>query len=102
MPGGHTYTGTTPKPRWYDSLGREVDLDDIDREYALNIFTMVVSRRARQGYRAADFKEDPLIQKLREVILTGREPTPEDYARAMQYNADNARAGLPFRAPVRG
>lgn len=89
------------RPRWLDSLGREVDLDNIDREYALNILTMVVFRRGRRGYEMEDLRHDALVQKLRDVVLNGREPNAEDRRRAMQYNIDNVGAGLPYRAPVR-
>lgn len=85
--------------RWFDSLGREVDLDNIDKEYALNILTMVLLRRGRDGYD--DVREDALVQKLREVVLTGREPSGEDRKRAARYNVENVAAGLPYRAPVR-
>jgi hypothetical protein len=93
--------GLEPKPRWLDSLGREVDLDNIDREYALNILTMVLLRRGRGGYTDAEIREDALVQKLREVVLTGREPNHEDRRRAFKYNIDNIKAGKRFRAPVR-
>lgn len=86
--------------RWFDSVGREVDLDNIDKHYALNILTMALLRRGRRGIR--DVSHDPLIQKLREVVLNGREPNEADEARAAAYNKLNRKAGLPFRAPVAG
>jgi hypothetical protein len=89
------------EPRWFDSLGREVDLDDIDREYALNILTMVLLRRGLLGYTSKEIRVDPLVQKLRDVVLSGREPNQADRNRANQYNIDNAAAGKPFRAPVK-
>lgn len=99
-----------PEARWFNSLGEEVDLDNIDREYALNILSMVLLRHGRdQGYAEAfgyddtpvDLREDPLVNKLREVVLTGREKNLRDRARAVRYNMLNKRAGKPFRAPVR-
>ena len=93
-----------PDARWFNSLGEEVNLDDIDREYALNILTMVLWRRGRDsnftGQAMSSLREDALVQKLRDVVLHGREKTGKDKTRAMQYNIDNVRAGKKFRAPV--
>lgn len=83
-------------PIWFDSLGREVDLDNIDKEYALAILTMVLLRRGRRG--ATDVRHDPLIDKLRDVVLNGRAPNEADLARARAYNEKNKAAGLPYRA----
>jgi hypothetical protein len=84
--------------RWFNVLGDEVDLDDIDREYALNIYTMAVQRRALLGYTSKDFRADPLIQKLRDVILDGRKPNLRDRIRGERYNVAMRKLGLPFRA----
>ena len=63
---------------------------------------MAVFRRGRGSYSTLEsLRDDALIQKLREIILTGREPSAEDRKRAFEYNLDNIRAGKPFRAPVR-
>lgn len=86
--------------RWFDSLGREVDLNDIDKEYALAILTMVLLRYGRASYTSDEVREDPLVQKLRDVVLNGREPNERDRARARVYNIRNERQGKPFRAPV--
>ena len=83
---------------WRNVFGEPVDLDDIDREYALNILSMVIARRARAGYTADEMREDPLIQKLREVVLEGREKTAKDRRRARRYNKRTAKLGLPYRA----
>ena len=83
-------------------MGNEVDLNDIDREYALNILTMVVFRRGEMGlWSMDDLRHDALVEKLRDVVLTGREPGAKDRVRAFQYNLDNVRAGLPYRASVK-
>lgn len=87
--------------RWVDALGREVDLDNIDREYALNILSMVLLRRGRLGLSDDDIRNDPLVQKLRDVVLTGRKPNLSDRLRAMDYNVRNRLAGKSFRAPLR-
>lgn len=94
--------------RWLNSLGEEVDLDNIDREYALNILCMVLLRRGRMqnihdslGIPREDVREDPLVQKLRDVVLTGRAPNKRDRIRAIRYNMRNKRRGLPYRASVR-
>ena len=89
------------EPRWLDSLGNEVDLDDIDKEYALNILTMKLARMGRRLASPEDIRRDPLVQKLREVVLHGREPNAQDRRRALQYNINNVRTGQPWRAPVR-
>lgn len=89
----------TDTPRWVDALGREVDLDNIDREYALNILTMVLLRRGREDCFPDDIRQDALVQKLRNVVLNGRAPNARDADRARQYNARCDTQGLPFRAP---
>jgi hypothetical protein len=90
------------EPRWFNAAGEEVDLDDIDREYALNILTMVIYRHGQSMFSTADdLRHDPLVQKLRDVVLEGREPNLRDRARAIRYNAKMRAAGLPYRAPVR-
>lgn len=91
----------TQKQLWTNALGEPVDLDDIDREYALNILTMALLRRGDWGCTSAEVREDELIQKLREVILTGRTPTARDRMRGRRYNALCRLRGLSFRAPVR-
>jgi hypothetical protein len=89
------------KPLWYDSVGRPVDVHNIDKEYALNILTMVAHRRGRTGYTLEDLRHDELVAALRETVLHGREPTDEDRERAAKYNELNAQKGLPYRAPER-
>lgn len=94
---------------WHNAFGEPVDLDKIDREYALNIYTMATMRRVRSwelmGYSAAEqdefMREDALIQKLREVILKGAAKRPRDRARALRYNAKARKLGLRWRASVR-
>lgn len=84
--------------RWVNALGEEVDLDNIDAEYALNIYTMVCTRRGALGYTDSEMRSDPLVQKLREVILTGRDRNTHDKLRARRYNIMCRFRGLPFRA----
>lgn len=88
-------------PRWFDARGIEVDLDDIDKVYALNILMMVHARRVLAGYTANEMRADPLIQKLREVVLHGREPDLGDRRRGDIYNRAMQRLGLPYRARQR-
>lgn len=85
---------------WYDVFDRPVDLDDIDKRYALNILTMALLRRGRRGATDADIRVDPLIQKLREVTLHGRDPKLRDRVRAFKYNRRARREGISLRAPV--
>lgn len=85
-------------PRWQNALGEDVDLDNIDRKYALNIYSMVLRRRAQMGYTTQDVKEDNLLHKLYGIILDGRKPNLRDKLRAEHYNFHTKRAGLPFRA----
>lgn len=59
------------------------------------------ANRVRWGYTADEMRDDPLIQKLREVVLTGREKNASDRKRAILYNLRNRKRGLPWRAPVR-
>lgn len=82
---------------WRNSLGEPVDLDNIDREYALNIYAHVLIRRG-PWMTDDEMRADPLLTKLREVILTGRDKTPDDDRRAMIYNAMNAARGKRWRA----
>lgn len=90
-----------PKPvLWRDSLGRPVDVENIDKVYALNILMRHVAQKTRLGYSKDWFKRDELTQKLRETVLNGREPGEDDKARAIEYNRLNKEAGLPHRAPV--
>lgn len=93
---------------WRNAFGEPVDLDSIDREYALNIYTMVVQRRVEAWYwlltQAEVEKElrgDPLVQKLREVILEDHEKTPADIARAKRFNAKAQKLGIRHRAATR-
>jgi hypothetical protein len=79
------------KPRWFNSLGQEVDLDDIDREYAIRI----LAHLARYGIRGSE----DLVRKLVDVAVNGRAPNERDLARARAYNDKNEAAGLPWRAP---
>lgn len=85
---------------WRNVFGEPVDLDNIDRVYALNILSHVTLRRGRLGFTDDDLREDELIQKLREVILEGREPTFQDRARARVYNTRCWIRNLPYRANV--
>jgi hypothetical protein len=62
---------------------------------------MVLLRRGARWGRAYDAHKDPLVQVLRDVVLNGRAPNKDDRRRAFNYNFDNAKAGLPYRAPVR-
>lgn len=87
---------------WRNVFGEPVDLDNIDREYALNILTMTLLRRGRFGYTPDEIREDPLVQKLRAVVLNGRERNFTDRLRAVSYNARCTLKGLPFRAKVWG
>lgn len=88
-------------PTWHNALGDEVDLDNIDRVYALNILTMVLLRRGLLNYSPEEVLVDPLVQKLREVVLDGRKPNLSDRVRAIGYNVRCWRAKLPYRAPVK-
>lgn len=89
------------KARWFNVFGEEVDLDDIDRSYALNILMMFAQHKARQGYSRDWIESHPLTRKLREATLKGRDPEPQDRIRAMFYNARCRLFGLPYRAPTR-
>lgn len=89
------------EPRWFDARGQEVDLDDIDKEYALNILMMVHARRIIAEYTADEMRADPLIQKLRDVVLHGREPNLIDRRRGDLYNRAMRKMGLPYRARQR-
>jgi hypothetical protein len=85
-------------PTWRNALGEPVDLDNIDREYALNILTMVLLRRGMRGYTDQEIREDPLVEKLRDVVLNGREKNVHDRLRAKRYNLLCKLEGLPYRA----
>jgi hypothetical protein len=84
--------------RWKNVFGQEVDLDNIDRQYALNILSMTLLRRGSIGATRQDCIDDPLIQKLREVVLEGREPNLSDRIRGRIYNLRCRLRGLPHRA----
>lgn len=84
--------------RWRDALGNEVDLDDIDVEYALNILTHYTLRCGKRGMTDDDMRANPLVQKLRKTIMFGRQPNPDDIARAKEYNEKCEKRGLAFRA----
>lgn len=79
---------------WKNSLGEPVDLDTINREYALNILMMYVARKARQGWLNEDFREDELTQELRDVILTGRDRDGGDSLREAAYTERKAARGV--------
>lgn len=85
-------------PRWFNALNEEVDLDDIDREYALNILTHILTRFPRNAMSPDELRADPLVQKLRDVILNGRDKSVRDRKRAARYNFLNKVRGLPWRA----
>lgn len=87
------------KPVWHNVFGDPVDLDDIDKRYALNILTMVLAGRERYA-GPRELRRDPLIQKLRLIVLNGRDPNIRDRIRAIKYNRRARRAGLSLRAPV--
>lgn len=89
------------RPLWTNAFGEPVDLDNIDREYALNIYTMVIKRRGLWMCSDEQIREDPLVQKLREVILAGAKKRPSDRLRAIRYNVKARAAGIRFRAPVK-
>lgn len=61
-----------PEARWFNIYGDEVDLDSINREYALNILLRLYDRRRHEW---ADPYTDPLIQKLRQRVLDGPKPS---------------------------
>lgn len=84
--------------RWHNALGEEVDLDDIDAEYALNILTHYSLNCGKRGYTDDDMRASPLVQKLRQVILFGRQRNPDDDRRAADYNARCEARGIAFRA----
>lgn len=86
------------EPSWRNVWGQEIDLDDIDREYALNILMMAHTTRVLMDYTRDDFMRDRLIQKLRGIVLEGREPSWRDKIRGARYNARCRRKGLPYRA----
>lgn len=86
--------------RWNNAFGESVDLDDINRVYALNILTLVLLRRGRAGMSNDEVRHDPLVSKLREVVLVGREPTDEDNQRAIAFNQRCAAFGLTHRAEI--
>ncbi len=86
------------EPRWRNVFGAEIDLDNIDRDYALNILLMAHARRVRMGFTRDDMIEDRLMQKLREVVLDGRKPSARDRIRASAYNVRCRLHGLPYRA----
>src|ERR1044072_2086416 len=90
-----------PKPvLWRDIRGRAVDVENIDKVYALNILMMHTARKARMGWTPEDFKRDELTQKLRETVLHGREPNADDDDRAREYNERCRRHGVSLRAPI--
>lgn len=79
------------KPLWTNSLGQPVDLDNIDRQYAIRILAHLA------GHYGAG--SEALVEKLVEVATNGRAPTEADLARARAYNDKNKALGLPWRAP---
>lgn len=87
---------------WRNVFGDPVDLDNIDKTYALNILTMVLLSRGRyyDAYTQEDIRDDELVQKLRDVVLNGRDKNYVDRLRAISYNARCKLKGLRFRAPV--
>lgn len=85
---------------WYNVLGDEVDLNKIDREYALNILMHVHGRMAWCGTEQAETRNDELIQELRKVVLSRRRRRPRDVWRAFNYNRRCKKAGYPYRARV--
>jgi hypothetical protein len=86
------------EPRWYNVHREEVDLNNIDREYALNILMLAHANRVKMGYTREDFIEDRLIQKLRGIVLEGREKNLRDKIRGARYNLRCRVRGLPYRA----
>lgn len=84
---------------WRNAFGEAVDLDTIDREYALNILSMHIARKVRIGWLDMDFRNDPLTTKLREVVLHGRDRDGSDSLREAAYNMRSAARGMRFRAP---
>jgi hypothetical protein len=54
--------------------------------------------RGALGFTDKDMREDPLVQKLRDVILNGREPNYRDRQRAKRYDNLNEFKGLPWRS----
>ncbi len=71
--------------RWVNVFGEEVDLDDIDRIYALNILTHLLSHPAVRTMSPSAVQNSPLVNKLREVILEGRDPNYYDCMRYVDY-----------------
>lgn len=86
--------------RWFNVFGEEVDLDSIDRLYALNILSMVLFNHGLLGSSREEAEKDPLVLRLREIVLNGRDRNTRDRLRALRYNLRCRRRGLPYRAPV--
>ena len=85
-------------PTWHNAFGEPVDLDNIDREYALNILCHYTLNAGWRGLDHEDMHNDPLVQKLRGIVLNGRKPNFWDRQRAVVYNIRCALRGLPWRA----
>lgn len=91
---------------WYDAHGRPVNIEQIDKRYALNILTMVVGRiyvanADLPEHEVGDIiRNHPLVQRLRETVLNGRDPDVRDRARAVEYNELSERRGIPFKADL--
>jgi hypothetical protein len=82
-------------PTWRNVFGKEIDLDTIDRNYALNILL----HRSKMGLIVCSKVEyDALTHKLIERIRDGHKPGLRDWSRRRQYNFRCRRAGLPYRA----
>lgn len=86
---------------WRNVFHEPVDIENIDKEYALNILTMVLLRRGRYGSEFhEDIRTDPLVQTLRKTVLNGRERDESDKPRSILYNERCQAEALPFRANV--
>lgn len=110
--------------KWYNVFHEEVNIEEIDREYALNILTMYMTNKVwREGLFAGihvaqpespgklgaavagegrpTWREDPLYNRLRDRILSApKRRRPRDVFRAIRYNVRCRYHKLPYRARV--
>jgi hypothetical protein len=86
------------EPTWTNAHGEPVDLDNIDKVYALNILSHYTLNCGRLGYDHEDMRNNALVQKLRGIVLDGREPNLRDRLRATWFDVRCAWKGMPWRS----